>query len=796
MKFTLSWLKKFLNTEASIEQITEKLTIIGLEVEKVIDKTKEFNNFKVAEIIEALPHPNADKLQICKVNNGSELLQIVCGAQNARAGIKVVLAEVGSLIPNGEFKIKSSEIRGIKSEGMLCSEEELFLGKGGSGIIELPIDAIPGESFLKYYGLDDPVIEVSVTPNRGDCLGVYGIARDLAACCLGTLKVLENNLLATKFTSNLEASIDSTALSPLIVFREFRNIQNHESPIWLKNLLKNIGVNPISAVVDITNYISYSFARPLHAYDKDRLSKKLIVRSANLGEKFIALNDKEYELDTNDIVISDEKQIHALAGIIGGKQSSCGSETTNIILESALFDRIKVSQTGRKLQLHTDARFRFERGVDPEFTVSGLELASQMIVSICGGEASELILCGENKSKHREIEFNFDIIKRRIGIKISQEESLEILENLGFKVLAQENNNAKLAIPSWRSDINISEDVVEEVARIYGYDKLSLTLLPNLCNVKTRLLNQTQARMQNARRVLSTRGLDEAITWSFMSSEKAKFIEPLREELFLANPIANYLNYMRPSIFPNLLDLITKNKARSFTNLGFFEVGPIFKGVTANDEKNVITAIREGNYLDKTIYNLSREVDIYDIKADLEVLLEEFGFKISKFQLSEEKPAYFHPNRAATLKLGNKVIAHFGELHPTLLKEFDLKDRVVGFELFLSELPESKLKLGRKEQYIVSDFQSVQRDFAFLVDKDISVGEMTNFIKNIEKELIKDVHIFDIYIGSNIAANKKSVALNVFMQPSNKTLNDDELQNISDKIINETEKKFNAKIRI
>jgi phenylalanyl-tRNA synthetase beta chain len=795
MKFTLSWLKSYLDTTATLETICEKLTIIGLEVEEVIDRTSELGNFKVASIISAEPHPNADKLRVCKVDNGKDILQIVCGASNARAGIKVVLAEVGTLIPNGNFKIKSSEVRGVKSEGMLCSEEELLVGSGTEGIIELPLDATPGENFLKYYGLDDPVIEVSVTPNRGDCLGVYNIARDLAASGLGALKELKYNKINSNFSSTFKATVKDAHLSPLFVLREFKNVKNCESPIWLKNLLKNIGLNPISALVDITNYISYSFARPLHCYDKAKLNEGLEVRSANSYEKIQALNGKEYNLDLGDIVIADNKNIHALGGIIGSEGSGCLLNTTNIILESALFDKVSIAKTGRRLQLSTDARHRFERHVDPNFTLTGAEIASQMIIDICGGEASDYIIHGDKEFKKNNINFDFARVKQRTGLEISHEEMITILKNLGFKILSIDAESAKLEIPSWRSDITIQEDIVEEISRIYGYDRLPLTPLPSFDFVKARLLTQKQRRIKDARRVLSANGLDEAYTWSFMSSEKAKYFVPLNDELFIANPIASNLDYMRPCIIPNLFELIAKNKARSFNNLGFFEIGPIFKGRAINDEKQVISAVRIGNYIEKTIFGAAREVDIYDIKADLESTLEEFNFSINKLQLSNDKPNYYHPNRAATLKLGNKIIAHFGELHPQITQEFDIKNRVVAFELFIEELPEVRAKFGKKEEYIISDYQAVERDFAFLITDKTNVGDMVSFIKTIEKEIIREVNIFDIYKGQNIEDGKKSVALSVLLQAGNRTLTDEELQNICAKLIKEVEKKFNASLR-
>lgn len=787
MKFTLSWLKKFLDTNATLNELLIALTDIGLEVEDVIDRSKELKDFRVAEILETLPHPNASKLQICKVQTDSGIIEIVCGAPNARQGIKVMFAPIGTLIPNGNFVIKKSEIRGIASNGMLCSENELLISKSDSGIAELPSSAVIGEEISKYFGLDDPIIELSVTPNRGDCLGVYGIARDLAARGIG--KLLDVNI------PNIPSKINGTSTRAGEVFStlEISALSNRESPDWLQKLLRAIGKEPISAIVDVTNYICYSFARPLHAYDKDKISVGVSVSFAKEGEVFKALNDQNYTLTSTDLVIRDKKAPVALAGIIGGMDSSVSLETKNIILEAAVFDSILVAKSGRKHHIETDSRHRFERNVDSAFTLNGLKIAAKMITEICGGTMSEIsVIANEiDLSYLRKVVFDPKNLELRTGLKLGNNKIIEILTNLGFKISEKSSHSLEVTIPSWRSDVSIKEDIVEEIVRIYGYDKIESIPLPT--SYISRVLSQIQRRSFDSKRIMASLGYDELVTWSFISDNKAKYFYNIEENLVLQNPISQDLNYMRQSIIPNLLDIISMNIARSYNNLAFFEVGPIF--MPDFSEKLSISAARICKLDNKTPHNERTTVDIFDMKSDIEVLMKELGLPLSKCTINAYGPKYYHPKRVASITLGKNVIGYFGQMHPTILENFDIKDDVIAFEIDLTKIPEMKLKYGTKGKYTPSIYQSLQRDFAFLVDKNLKSGDMISYLYKIDSKLIKCVSLFDIYEGDKIAQDKKSLAFNITIQADDRTLTDAEIQDLSNNIINSLNKQFGAVIR-
>lgn len=780
MKFTLSWLKRFLDTDASVKTIVNTLNSIGLEVEDVVDRSAELKDFTVAEILETTPHPNADKLKVCKVRSADDILQIVCGAPNARAGIKVILAKVGSLIPNGHFKIKASEIRGVASHGMLCSANELMIGIDSSGIVELPTNAIIGQECAKYYGLDDPVIEISVTPNRGDCLGVYYIAKELAAKGIGSVIAIEKG-----------GTVNTTFATLNIC-----NIQNKPSPEWLQMLLKNIGQTPISAVVDITNYICISFARPIHAYDTDKLSGALNVDFATTSEKFAALNSKEYELSTEDLVIRDNNAVQALAGIIGGASSSCDMTTQNITLESAIFNSVAVAKSGRRHKIDTDSRHRFERGVDPAMVIPALTLAAQMIVEICGGNREEMICHPHEDKNPREKSLAFDIreLKRVTGLSLSREEIVPILQRLEFIILnhsfrEDDKNILHLTIPSFRHDIHIQEDIVEEIIRIYGYEHLPLVALPD--HHIARVLTNTQRRSADAKRMLTSRGYHELVTWSFMDSKKAAMFSAIRPELQLQNPISSELDYIRPTILPNILAAIQKNLARSIEDLAFFEVGPVF----SDAETLSIAVARIGQMNEKNPHNTNRNVDVFDIKEDVELLLREMGIILDKCSFGDA-PHYYHPYRSASINLGKNVLGYFGEIHPLILETYGIANAVVAFELNLNSIPEIKLKYGYKGIFAASDYQPVSRDFAFVVDVDHPVGGMISTIRNVDKKLIRDVSLFDVYTGNKIAQGKKSLAFNVLFQADDRTLNEDEINALSYSIIDTMEKKYQGELRV
>lgn len=791
MKFTLSWLKRFLDTKSSVAEIAGALTAIGLEVEEIIDKREELKDFEVAHIISVRPHPSADRLQICEVQAKEGILQIVCGATNARANIKVVLAKIGTLIPNGQFKIKESVIRGEKSYGMLCSTEELRLGPDSEGIIELPDGAVVGGWFGDYYGLNDPVFNINVTPNRGDALGVYGIARDLAAKELGKLNHLEIPEIPVKFQSEIRINVDNKELCPLFSIVEIRNLQNTESPDWLKQVLQNVGLKPISAVVDVTNYISYSFGQPMHAYDRRKLANNIRVGYSAAKLKFKALNDKEYDLLAEDLLIFSSDQVQGIAGIIGGIESSCDLNTNNIVLEAACFMPKSITRTGRRLQIDTDSRYRFERNIDQSFTVKALNIASQMILSICSGEASEVIIEGNPKALTKSLEFPLDHLEKITGLKLAPTKISEILDRLGFNPVIA-GKSLSLTIPSWRHDITINEDIVEEIIRIYGYDKLESIKLPDMDI--GRIIPKEQKRIMDVKRIFAQQGYDEVVTNSFMDSRNAKLFTTLKDELTLLNPINRDNDYMRPTIIPNLLKIIHKNLARSINDIALFEAGPVFTSSNLDGETNMIAGVRGGQYLPKNCHSASRNSDVFDIKLDLEIALGYMGLSLDKCQLNEAAE-YYHPTRSASIKLGKNLIGYFGQIHPLILKHFDINIDVFAFELNIANIPFSKPKFGKKDEFIVSDFQSNYRDYAFVIDSMQPVGEIISYIANSNKKLIRSVELFDIYTGDKLPTGKKSVALRVQIQSDERTLTEIDLNLISEEIVTIIEQKFNGKLR-
>ena len=832
MKFTLSWLKQFLETSATVYEIAESLTDIGLEVEEVIDKTGELQKFKVARIINAKPHPSADKLKVCDVEADNGVIQVICGASNARAGIKVVLANIGVEIPSGKFKIKESTIRGEKSYGMLCSEAELLLASESKGIIELPENAIIGEPFTKYYNLDDPIFDVNIAPNRGDALGVYGIARDLAAKGIGILKALEIPKILGTFTPKTKLIVQDKEVCPLFTFREIKHLKNKPSPEWLQKLLKNINIKPISAIVDVTNYISYSFGQPIHAYDADKLKGNIIVGytsqqhqessiynldfvdnkignvdssfhendimcfESNIQQKennkFRALNGKEYLLSKSDLVVKDESGVQALAGIIGSLDSGCDSDTTNILLEAACFNAKVVAASGRRLQIDTDSKYRFERNVDRNFTEKALDIATNMIVSICGaGEVSEIVIAGEKEIPKKSLDFSSDYLEKITGIKLNIKEIEAILNKLCF-ITDTKEDTIKITPPSWRHDIVILEDIVEEITRIYGYNKIKNRKLPELKQNSNSL--RRHKRISTFKRILASRGYDEVVTNSFMNSEDAKLFMELKEDLFLLNPISAGCNYMRPSILPNLLYLVQKNLARSIKDMAFFEIGPSF--IDLNTEITCLTAIMIGARNHDNLHKGGRVYDIFDLKSDLELVLDYAGLYIDKCIIPDQTtPSYYHPTRSVSLMLGKSVLGYLGQIHPKILKHYGIKEEVFAFELNIANLPLSQAKFGKRDEFIISDYQANFRDYAFILNKDQPVGEIISHINNLNKKLVKSVTLFDIYSGNKLSEGKKSIAVRVKLQADDRTLNEDDLNSFSRNVITTVEQKFQGILR-
>ncbi|WCR59137.1 MAG: Phenylalanine--tRNA ligase beta subunit [Wolbachia endosymbiont of Ctenocephalides felis wCfeF] len=765
MKFMLSWLLEHLETNASLEEITDKLTHIGLEVEDVIDNAK-LAGFVVAKVLEVAPHPNADKLKLCKVDDGSKVLQIVCGANNVRVGMKTVLASLGSTLPESDFTIKPAKIRGVLSEGMLCSASELALiHEESEGIIELSDDYKVGNKFFNC----DPVIDINVTPNRGDCLGVYGIARDLAATGIGTLKALNIPQLTCSISSpiNVKVTDGESFISGMYI----ANVKNKESPKWLKDRLQLIGMRSISAIVDITNYIMISFGRPMHAYDAKKIEEELVVRKANSGEKFTGLNGKEYLLNKDISVISDNKNIHAIAGIIGGKCSECTLETTDIFLESAWFDPISTTKSSRQLGISTDSSYRFARSVDPGFTLDGLSLAAWMILELCGGEASSVVSAGSLDRADTKVNFDYQDINKFGSVSVSPDETFDILTKLGFSIDKKTENNWSVQVPSWRPDVTISADLVEEVVRIYGYDTIKEEPLTG--NIET----ETSAH-DDLRILMTSRGFHEVFTWSFMSEPTAEKFGYSDKLFIIDNPFNNNFNIMRPSIIPNLLQVIADNIAHGTSDLAIFEIGPVYDSL--NQPKYVLSGIRSGSNLPRNHYNTDRKIDVFDAKADLITALEFFNVNCDNLTIERAEKEYYHPGKSGALSFRSKIVGHFGELHPSILDFFDIKQKVVGFELILEDI--GNLPVSRKK-FTDYKYQSVKRDFAFIVNKDVAAGNIINIVKK-SSELITEVLVFDVYHGNNMEPNKMSIALSVTFCSPTHTLTEEEIQKESSAIVN------------
>lgn len=786
MKFTLSWLKAHLETDASLAEIDSRLTMLGLEVEDIHDPTKDLAGFTIARIVEAEPHPNADRLRVCKVDTGSGIIQVVCGAPNARADIKVILAQPGCFIPVSGEKLKKGNVRGVESQGMMCSWRELKLGEDHDGIAELAVDAPIGAKLIDTLHFD-PVIEISITPNRADCLGVRGVARDLAASGLGRLKPLPvapvKGAYASPITVALDFPADAENACPLFVGRHFRGVKNGESPGWLKDRLTAIGLRPISALVDITNYFTFDLARPLHVFDAARVKGDTITaRLARDGETLAALNGKEYTLSPAMTVIADAGGPEALAGVMGGEHSGCTEATTDVFLEVAFFDPIRTATTGRKLDILSDARFRFERGVDPAFLVDAAELATAMILEICGGEASELVIAGAEPDWRQSIALRPERVEALGGVAVDNPRQQAILTALGCTV--SEHGDGLLVVPpSWRADITAEHDLVEEIIRINGYDLLPATPLPRPSMSKP-VLTPGQRRAAWVRRQLASRGLVETVTWSFLPSAQAKLFGGGGEVMHLANPISSDLDCMRPSVLPNLVAATGRNADRGIKDVGLFEIGPQFDGPEPGQQRNVAAGLRAGKAGPRHWADKARAVDVFDAKADLLAAIAAAGANPDSFQIGTDAPNWYHPGRSGVLKLGNKPVAYFGELHPGVLNALDVKGPVVAFELFLEALPPQKAKATKAKPLVkLSAFQPLERDFAFVMDASVSADAVLRAAKAADKALITDVAVFDLYEGPNVGEGKKSLAISVTLQPFDKTLTDEEIEAVSKKIV-------------
>jgi phenylalanyl-tRNA synthetase beta chain len=788
MKFTLAWLKDFLHTDASANDIAEALTNIGLELESLTNPAETLKPFVIARVVEAKQHPNADRLRVCFVDAGTgETVQVVCGAPNARTGMKGVFAPAGSYIPGTGIELKAGTIRGEASNGMLLSERELGVSDEHEGIVDLPADAPVGKSYADWVGLDDPVIDVGVTPNRPDALGVYGIARDLAAKGIGRLKPLDAPIVSGTFRSPIPVELRFGEIEPkpcpLFVGRYFRGVRNGPSPAWMQRRLRAIGLRPISALVDITNYITMSYARPLHVFDADKVKGPIHARLAHDGETLEALDGKTYTLDSGMTVIADDNGPEGIAGIIGGERSGCGPETTNVFLEAAYFDPIRTATTGRKLGIVSDARFRFERGVDPAFVETGAEIATRMILELCGGEASELVIAGKPPLKNNSVRFRLDRVKTLAGVDIPAREQVEILESIGFAV-AGTGREVVADVPSWRPDINGEADLVEEVVRIYGLDKVRNVPMPRLQAVTGRHVTSHQRRRFIAARALAARGMNEAMTWSFLPKTQAELFGGGAPALALANPISTELSDMRPSLLPNLIAAAGRNVARGISDLALFEVGQIYGGDRPEDERMNASGIRRGANGPRHWAAPRRLVDVFDAKADAEAVLAAIGAPVDRLQTVAEGPAWYHPGRVGEFRLGPKNrLAVFGELHPRVLAAMDVSGPLVAFEVDLNAVPLPRSQRTTRARLDAPQFQAVTRDFAFVVAADVPAEKIVRAAKGADKALVDGVQVFDVFVGEAIGAGRKSIAIEVTLQPRERTLTEEEIEKVSGAIV-------------
>jgi phenylalanyl-tRNA synthetase beta chain len=800
MKIPLSWLRDYLDFEASADTVAEKLTMLGLEVESVLDRGKSLAGFIVAEVVEARPHPDADRLRVCRVFTGADTLDVVCGAPNARTGMKGVFAGVGLHIPGTGIDLKKTKIRGVESNGMLLSEREMGLSDEHAGIVDLPSDAPVGASAAMVMGLDDPVIDVAITPNRGDCLGIRGIARELAAGGVGRLKPLAASPVPGTFKSPIDVTLAfdpaEAHACPYFVGRLVRGVVNGESPKWLKDRLAAVGLRPISALVDITNYMTIGLNRPLHVFDAAKISGGLTVRLAKDGERLAALNDKEYALDSEMTVIADNQDALALGGVIGGETSGCSASTRDVFIESAYFDLIRTAATGRKLNIISDARYRFERGIDPAFVIDGLEIATRMVQDLCGGDASERVVAGAPPPPPKSIRLRPDRVQKLGGLDLPSGQSADILAKLGFAV--ERSVDAVTATPpTWRHDIVGEACLVEEVVRIAGYDRV-----PAIAPVRTDALpapslSPVQRRRYQARRRLAARGMIEAVTFSFLPRAQADLFGGVAETLILANPISADLDSMRPSLLPNLIAAAGRNADRGIEDAALFEVGPAFQGTQPGEQQIVAAGLRAGRISPRDWAQKSRVADVFDAKADVLAVLAELGLPAGAARLAADAPDWYHPGRSGTFRIASKsVLAQFGEINPRVLAAMGVKGPMVGFEVFLDNGPKPKAKASAaRPPLVLSQYQAVERDFAFVMGDDIAADTVIAAAKGAVPELVSTARVFDVFVGEAVGEGRKSLGVSVVLQPTKATLTEDEIEAAADKIVRAVAERTGAELR-
>jgi len=799
MKITVDWLKDHLDTKNSDQKIISKLTDIGLEVESFEKQSSDLDGFTIAKIVRSEKHPNADKLKVCDVDIGKEdLVKVVCGAPNAKENLVTIYASPGTIIPKNQLKLSISKIRGVTSHGMLCSEYELNLSTESEGIIELSSKLSSKVGTRYFNSKSSKVLDLSITPNRADCLGVRGIARDLAAAGTGKLKDLKLSKIKNDKKQNFKVKILKEKQQVCSAFGSclIKGVKNQESPDWLKEKIISLGQKPISAIVDITNYVMIDLNRPLHAYDADKLDKTIIVRNAKNGESFEALDNKIYKLEKDMCVIADNSNVLGLGGIIGGTTSGTELETKNILLESAYFNPRSIRKTSKQLNIDTDAKFRFERGIDPNSILIGLHRAAELIQKICGGKVGKFDIQKVDNFTHKTINFDPSLLKKITGFELKNKYISKILLDLGFEV-KNNKNQLKLKIPSWRPDIEQPIDIVEEIIRIKGYENIK-TEPPEKIRTKP-TLNPLQKLFHFIQRSVASKGYSETVTWSFTNSKINKLFSEEDKKIGIINPISSDLDVLRNSIFSNLVMHLVKNIDRGFKDISMFEIGPIFNGYKPGEQKIIIGALRSGKISRVSWSEKERLVDVFDAKRDVIQTLSEIGIDQEKITINDEAPVYYHPGKSGKIYYPNnleKPLAYFGEAHPNIIKKLDIKtESLIFFEIFLENIEIREKLLNKKSKYRPSIYQKSERDFAFIVDKNLKAQSLINAIADTDKKLVKTVKIFDVYEGENIPDNKKSIAINVTIQSSEKTLTDDDLERVNKEIITTVETKFSAKIR-
>jgi phenylalanyl-tRNA synthetase beta chain len=808
MKFTLSWLREHLDTAASLTELSTKLSAIGLEVESIENPAEALAAFTIARVIEAKKHPNADKLQVAQVEiaPGQPPVEVVCGAPNCRTGLIGVFAPIGTFIPGSGITLEKKPVRGVASNGMLCSEREMELSDDHVGIVDLGEKHAGdiGKRYVDIMGLDDAVIEVKLTPNRPDCTGVRGIARDLAAAGMGTLKP-EPKLDMIDTTTDcpvaikLEFTPETAGACPIFAARAIKGVKNGPSPQWMQKRLKAVGLRPISALVDVTNYISLDRGRPLHVYDIDKLKGAVCARLGNAGETFKALDGKDYAVEPGMCVIADDTGPLGLGGIMGGEATGCTETTTNVLIESAYFDPLRTAATGRKTGIVSDARYRFERGVDPAFVEGGLDLATAMIMKLAGGSPSKRLVAGKAPVKNNVVAIDLARIEKLTGLAVPEPEARRILTTLGFQ-LQGSGAQLKAAVPSWRPDVHAAADIVEEVVRIVGLDNVPSTPMPRTQGVARAVLTERQRRARRARRTLATRGLVEAITWSFIPRERASLFGGGSEALELANPISTEMSSMRPSLLPGLLAAVQANRNRGYADVGLFEVGQAYTGIAPEQQLLLASGVRAGRVQlqgqGRHWSGAAPDAGVFDVKADVMAALAALGLDPSRMPITRDAPSWFHPGRSGTLRLGPKVaLAHFGEMHPNALKALGVDGPVAAFEIFINALPAEKKKSRARPALAASDLLPVRRDFAFVLDDKVAAADVVRAASGADKALVSDVSVFDLYAGANLGAGKKSLAIEVTLAPKDKTLTDAEIEAVSAKVVAEVKRVTGGEVR-